>query len=861
MLEVYCYYVVECVVFGILLLLLSVQQMVDVIELLKNLFVGEVEFLFDLLIYCVLVGVDDVVKVKVLYLVVIVFGSEINVLISCECVIELLGIMFGGYNVVLLVQLFDDVVVGVIVVDVLKNILLVFDVFYDVQEKVKVGNVNVQGVLQSWVDVEWFISWLEVLQSLIIIVFKVIGEINIDDLLLVLDVIICLDILLYVLVMLKNKCDGIELEEDGKCGLVKFIELLKDKGYLVVYVGDVVGIGLSCKLVINLVLWFIGEDILFILNKCFGGVCLGLKIVLIFYNMMEDVGVLLIEFDVLQMNMGDVIELCLYDGKVLKDGVVIVEFKVKFDVLFDEVCVGGCILLIIGCGLIVKVCEVLGLVLIDLFCLLMDLLDIGKGFLLVQKMVGCVCGLLEGKGMCLGIYCELKMILVGLQDIIGLMICDELKDLVCLGFLVDLVMQLFCYIVVYLKLVDVKIYYILLEFIFICGGILLCLGDGVIYSWFNCMLLFDIVGIGGDLYICFLVGILFLVGLGLVVFVVVIGVMLLDMFELVLVCFKGMMQFGVILCDLVNVILLYVIKLGLLMVVKVGKKNIFFGCILEIEGLLDLKVEQVFELFDVLVECLVVGCLVCLNKELIIEYFISNIMLLKWMIVEGYQDVCLLVCCIEKMEVWLVNLVLLELDVDVEYVVVIEIDLVDIYELIVVCLNDLDDVKMLLDVVGVVIDEVFIGLCMINIGYFCVVVKLLEGKCDILIKLWVVLLIKMDVLELIKEGYYGIFGIVGVCMEMLGCLLCMGNQVQVCEGVMVFLILICNFLNCLGCNFNVYLGLVELVVICLCLGCILIREEYMVDIGVLDVSSKDIYCYMNFDQIEDYQDVVKMVVV
>lgn len=859
MLEAYRHHVAERAALGIPPLPLNAQQTADVIELLKNPPAGEAEFLLELLTHRVPAGVDDAAKVKASYLAAIALGSEVNALISRERATELLGTMLGGYNVAPLVQLLDDAVVGAIAADALKKTLLVFDAFHDVQEKAKAGNANAQGVLQSWADAEWFTSRPQVPESLTITVLKVTGETNTDDLSPAPDATTRPDIPLHALAMLKNKRDGIEPEEDGKRGPVKFLESLKDKGHLVAYVGDVVGTGSSRKSATNSVLWFTGEDIPFIPNKRFGGVCLGSKIAPIFYNTMEDAGALPIELDVSQMNMGDVIELRPYDGKALKDGAVIAEFKVKSDVLFDEVRAGGRIPLIIGRGLTAKAREALGLAPTDLFRLPMDPPDTGKGFSLAQKMVGRACGLPEGQGMRPGTYCEPKMTSVGSQDTTGPMTRDELKDLACLGFSADLVMQSFCHTAAYPKPVDVKTHHTLPEFISTRGGISLRPGDGVIHSWLNRMLLPDTVGTGGDSHTRFPVGISFPAGSGLVAFAAATGVMPLDMPESVLVRFKGTMQPGVTLRDLVNAIPLYAIKSGLLTVAKAGKKNIFSGRILEIEGLPELKVEQAFELSDASAERSAAGCSVHLNKEPIIEYLTSNITLLKWMIAEGYQDARSLARRIEKMEAWLANPELLAPDADAEYAAVIEIDLADIVEPIVACPNDPDDVKTLSDVAGAAIDEVFIGSCMTNIGHFRAAAKLLEGKRDIPTKLWVAPPTKMDASELTKEGHYGTFGTAGARMEMPGCSLCMGNQAQVREGATVFSTSTRNFPNRLGRNSNVYLGSAELAAICSRLGRIPTKEEYMADIGVLDASSKDIYRYMNFDQIEDYQDVAKTV--
>ncbi|MBH1637424.1 bifunctional aconitate hydratase 2/2-methylisocitrate dehydratase [Stenotrophomonas maltophilia] len=861
MLEAYRHHVAERAALGIPPLPLSAQQTADVIELLKNPPQGEAEFLLDLLTHRVPAGVDDAAKVKASYLAAIALGSEQNPLISRERAPELLGTMLGGYNVAPLVQLLDDASVGTIAANGLKKTLLVFDAFHDVQEKAKAGNANAQAVLQSWADAEWFTGNPEVPQSLTVTVFKVPGETNTDDLSPAPDATTRPDIPMHALAMLKNKRDDAPFtpEEDGKRGPIQQILDLKDKGHLVAYVGDVVGTGSSRKSATNSVLWWTGDDIPYIPNKRAGGVCLGGKIAPIFYNTMEDAGALPIELDVSKMEHGDVIELRPYEGKALKNGEVIAEFQVKSDVLFDEVRAGGRIPLIIGRGLTGKAREALGLAPTDLFRLPVQPADTGKGFSLAQKMVGRACGLPEGQGMRPGTYCEPKMTSVGSQDTTGPMTRDELKDLACLGFSADLVMQSFCHTAAYPKPVDVKTHHTLPEFISTRGGVSLCPGDGVIHSWLNRMLLPDTVGTGGDSHTRFPVGISFPAGSGLVAFAAATGVMPLDMPESVLVRFKGKMQPGVTLRDLVNAIPLYAIKSGLLTVAKAGKKNIFSGRILEIEGLPELKVEQAFELSDASAERSAAGCSVRLNKEPIIEYLTSNITLLKWMIAEGYQDPRSLQRRIEKMEAWLANPELLEPDADAEYAAVIEIDLADIHEPIVACPNDPDDVKTLSEVAGAKIDEVFIGSCMTNIGHFRAAAKLLEGKRDLPTRLWVAPPTKMDASELTKEGVYGTFGATGARMEMPGCSLCMGNQAQIREGSTAMSTSTRNFPNRLGRNTNVYLGSAELAAICSRLGRIPTKEEYMADVGVIAASGAEIYRYMNFDQIEEYQDVAKTV--
>ncbi|NLY63943.1 MAG: bifunctional aconitate hydratase 2/2-methylisocitrate dehydratase, partial [Alcaligenaceae bacterium] len=633
MLESYRQHVAERAALGIPALPLSAKQTADLIELLKAPPAGEGEFLLDLITNRVPAGVDDAAKVKASYLAAVAFGTEKCPLISPEKATELLGTMLGGFNISPLIELLDNPTLGSIAADALKKTLLMFDAFHDVKEKADKGNENAKAVIQSWADAEWFTSRPEVPESLTITVFKVSGETNTDDLSPAPDATTRPDIPMHALAMLKNKREGaaFEPEEDGKRGPVKFIESLKEKGHLVAYVGDVVGTGSSRKSATNSVLWFTGEDIPFVPNKHFGGVCLGGKIAPIFYNTMEDAGALPIELDVSQMDMGDVIELRPYEGKALKNGEVISEFQVKSDVLFDEVRAGGRIPLIIGRGLTAKAREALGLPASTLFRLPVEPVDSGKGYTLAQKMVGRACGLPEGKGVRPGTYCEPKMTSVGSQDTTGPMTRDELKDLACLGFSADLVMQSFCHTAAYPKPVDVKTHHELPDFISTRGGISLRPGDGVIHSWLNRMLLPDTVGTGGDSHTRFPIGISFPAGSGLVAFAAATGVMPLDMPESVLVRFKGKMQPGVTLRDLVNAIPLYAIKSGELTVAKQGKKNVFSGRILEIEGLPDLKVEQAFELSDASAERSAAGCTVRLNKEPIIEYLTSNITLLKWM--------------------------------------------------------------------------------------------------------------------------------------------------------------------------------------------------------------------------------------
>ena len=854
MLKSYRDHVAERAALGIPPLPLSAKQTGELIELLKAPPAGEEATLVDLITHRVPAGVDDAAKVKASYLAAVAHGTEKCALISRERATELLGTMLGGYNISPLVDLLDDAAVASQAAEALKKTLLMFDQFHDVKEKADKGNAFAKAVLQSWADAEWFTSRPEVPKSITVSILKVTGETNTDDLSPAPDAWSRPDIPLHALAMLKNKRDGITPEEDGKRGPVKFIEDLRARGNLVAYVGDVVGTGSSRKSATNSVLWFTGEDIPFVPNKRFGGVCLGNKIAPIFYNTMEDAGALPIELDVNSMNMGDVVELRPYEGKAFKDGKEIASFQVKSDVLFDEVRAGGRIPLIIGRGLTAKAREALGLNPSTLFRLPQNPVDTKKGFSLAQKMVGRACGLPEGQGVRPGTYCEPKMTSVGSQDTTGPMTRDELKDLACLGFSADLVMQSFCHTAAYPKPVDVKMHHELPDFISTRGGVALRPGDGVIHSWLNRLLLPDTVGTGGDSHTRFPIGISFPAGSGLVAFAAATGVMPLDMPESVLVRFKGKMQNGITLRDLVNAIPLYAIKAGLLTVEKKGKKNIFSGRILEIEGLPDLKVEQAFELSDASAERSAAGCTVHLNKEPIQEYVNSNITMMKWMIANGYSDARTLARRIAAQEAWLKDPQLLKGDADAEYAAVIEIDLADIHEPILACPNDPDDVKTLAEVAGTKIDEVFIGSCMTNIGHFRAASKLMEGKRDIPVKLWIAPPTKMDAKQLSDEGHYGILGGAGARMEMPGCSLCMGNQAQVKEGAVVFSTSTRNFPNRLGKNSFVYLGSAELAAICSKLGRIPTKEEYLADMGVLTAASDKVYQYLNFDKISDYVD-------
>ena len=861
MLEAYRQHVAERASLGIPPLPLTKQQTSELVELLKNPPKGEEATLVDLITYRVPAGVDDAAKVKAEFLAKVGAGETACALISREKATELLGTMVGGYNVKPLIDMLDDAVVGATAAKALKSTLLMFDFFHDVAEKAKAGSANAKAVMQSWADAEWFTQRPEVPQSLKVTIFKVTGETNTDDLSPAPDAWSRPDIPLHGLAMLKNPRPGIEADKAGERGPIKQLDALKAKGNLVAYVGDVVGTGSSRKSATNSVLWFTGEDIPFVPNKRFGGVCLGTKIAPIFYNTMEDAGALPIELDVEQMNMGDEVELRPYEGKALKNGVVISEFKVKSDVIFDEVRAGGRINLIIGRGLTTKAREFLGLPVSTLFRLPQAPKDSGKGYSLAQKMVGRACGMPEGKGIRPGTYCEPKMTSVGSQDTTGPMTRDELKDLACLGFSADLVMQSFCHTAAYPKLVDVKTHRTLPSFITARGGISLRPGDGVIHSWLNRLLLPDTVGTGGDSHTRFPIGISFPAGSGLVAFAAATGVMPLDMPESVLVRFKGKLQPGITLRDLVNAIPLYAIKAGLLTVAKQGKKNIFSGRILEIEGLPDLKVEQAFELTDASAERSAAGCTVRLNKEPIVEYMRSNITLMKWMIAEGYDDKRALGRRVKAMEAWIANGTLLAPDADAEYAAVIEIDLADVKEPILACPNDPDDVKILSEVASEKIDEVFIGSCMTNIGHFRAAGKVLEGKTDIPTRLWIAPPTKMDAMILNEEGYYAILGKSGARMEMPGCSLCMGNQAQIRKGSTAVSTSTRNFPNRLGIDTRVYLSSAELAAVTALMGKIPTVAEYMEQVKSLEAKAGDVYRYMNFDQIAEFKELADTVTV
>ena len=853
MLEAYRKHVEERAAEGVPAKPLDADQTAGLVELLKNPPAGEEEFLLDLLINRVPAGVDQAAYVKAGFLAAITKGEANSPLVDKVKATELLGTMLGGYNIQPLIDCLDDASLAPTAATALSRTLLVFDAFHDVQEKAEAGNIHAKQILESWANAEWFTSRPELAEKITVSVFKVTGETNTDDLSPAPDAFTRPDIPMHANAMLKMSRDGINADVEGSVGPLKQIEAIKAKGYPVAYVGDVVGTGSSRKSATNSVLWFFGDDIPNVPNKRAGGYCFGSKIAPIFFNTMEDAGALPIEMDVAKMNMGDVIDVYPYEGvaKNAETGEVLCNFELKTQVLLDEVRAGGRIPLIIGRGLTDKARTALGLAPTELFRKPDQPVDSGKSYTHAQKMVGVACGV---AGVLPGTYCEPKMTTVGSQDTTGPMTRDELKDLACLGFSADLTMQSFCHTAAYPKPVDVQTHHTLPDFIMNRGGVSLRPGDGIIHSWLNRMLLPDTVGTGGDSHTRFPIGISFPAGSGLVAFAAATGVMPLDMPESVLVRFKGTkMHPGITLRDLVNAIPLYAIKAGLLTVAKAGKKNIFSGRILEIEGLPNLKVEQAFELSDSAAERSAAACSIKLDEAPIREYLNSNIVMLKWMISEGYGDVRTIERRIAGMQEWLANPELLSADADAQYAAVIEIDLNDVKEPILACPNDPDDVKILSEVAGTKIDEVFLGSCMTNIGHFRAAGKLLEAaNTSLPTRMWIAPPTKMDAAQLTEEGYYNIFGRAGARMEMPGCSLCMGNQARVAEKSTVVSTSTRNFPNRLGNGANVYLSSAELAAVAALLGKIPTVAEYMEYTAKLDPMAEDVYRYLNFDQIENY---------
>ena len=853
MLEAYRAHAAERHLQGIPPKALDPEWTAGLVELLKNPPAGEEDFLVDLISNRVPPGVDEAAYVKASFLTALVNGEASSPLIDRKAAVRLLGNMHGGYNVATLVELLDDDELKTLAAEELKSTLLVFDAFHDVAQKSDAGNEHARAVMQSWADAEWFTSNDAVPQSIKVTVFKATGEINTDDLSPAQDAWSRPDIPLHARAMFKMTREGMHPEEHGVIGPMTQIEELKGRGLPVAFIGDVVGTGSSRKSATNSVLWFFGEDMPGVPNKRSGGICFGSKVAPIFFNTMEDAGALVFEAPVDNINNGDVIEIFPYEGKILNEnGEVISEFEHKSDVILDEVQADGRINLIIGRGLTQRAREHMGLPPSEVFRHPTPPIQSDAGFTLAQKMVGKACGT---DGIRPGTYCEPKMTTVGSQDTTGPMTRDELKDLACLGFSTDLVMQSFCHTAAYPKPVDIDTQHNLPDFIMNRGGVSLRPGDGIIHSWLNRMLLPDTVGTGGDSHTRFPMGISFPGGSGLVAFAAATGVMPLDMPESVLVRFKGEMQPGITLRDLVHAIPYYGIKEGLLTVEKKGKKNFFSGRILEIEGegIESLTVEQAFELSDASAERSAAGCTIKLSEDSVAEYLRSNITLLRWMIAEGYGDVRTLERRVRKMEEWLENPTLMEADSDAEYAAVIEIDLADIVEPIVCCPNDPDDAKLLSEVAGDNVDEIFIGSCMTNIGHFRAAGKLLDEAGTVDSRFWICPPTRMDAHTLMEEGYYNIYGKVGARTEMPGCSLCMGNQARVLAGATVLSTSTRNFPNRLGDGANVYLTSAELASVGGILGRLPTVAEYMDYATKIDSMADEVYSYMNFDQIESFQ--------
>lgn len=847
MLEAYRQHEAERQAQGVVAQPLNAQQAADLVELMKSPPKGEEDFLLHLLSNRIPAGVDEAAYVKAGFLAAVAKGEVSSPLVSRVAAVELLGTMLGGYNIQPLIAALDDDELAAAATKALSHTLLMFDAFHDVEEKAKNGNAAAKTVMQSWADAEWFLAKDEVPKKITVSVFKVPGETNTDDLSPAVDAWSRPDIPLHAQAMLKFEREGFTDKP------LETVEELKAKGFPVAYVGDVVGTGSSRKSATNSVLWHMGDDIPFIPNRRDGGFVLGSKIAPIFYNTLEDAGALPIECDVNDMEMGDVIDIYPFEGKVTRhdSDEVLAPFEFSNEVLLDEVRAGGRIPLIIGRGLTDRARESLGLELSTVFLRAGANDPSDKGYTLAQKIVGKACGV---DGIRPGQYCEPKMTTVGSQDTTGPMTRDELKDLACLGFTADLVMQSFCHTAAYPKPIDVNTHHTLPDFMSTRGGVSLRPGDGIIHSWLNRMLLPDTVGTGGDSHTRFPMGISFPAGSGLVAFASAVGVMPLNMPESVLVRFKGEMQPGITLRDLVNAIPYAALQRGLLTIEKKGKKNVFSGKCVEIEGLKDLKLEQAFELADATAERSAGGCTIKLDIEPLKEYITSNITLLRWMIDQGYDDARTLERRARKMEEWLANPTLLTADADAEYAEIIEIDLNDIKEPLLACPNDPDDVKPLSEVQNTKIDEVFIGSCMTNIGHYRAAGKLIQKSGEYVdTVLWIAPPTRMDEHQLKEEGYYNIFGAAGARLEIPGCSLCMGNQARVKPGATVVSTSTRNFPNRLGQGAFVYLSSAELAAVAALLGKLPTVEEYMEYVKDLDAMSDEIYRYLNFNEISDFQ--------
>ncbi len=844
MLESYRQHVAERAALGIPPLPIDAQQTSELCELLKNPPATEEEYLLGLIRDRVPPGVDPAAYVKAGFLTGIAKGEITSPVIAPENAIALLGTMLGGYNVGALIELLQskDTNLAQAAATALSHITLVYDAYHDVID-LAATNPCAQQVVDSWAEANWFTSRPTLPVAITVTVFKVPGETNTDDLSPATHATTRPDIPLHALAMLETR----------QPGSLETIAQLKQKGYPVAYVGDVVGTGSSRKSAINSVLWHLGQDIPFIPNKRAGGYILGGTIAPIFFNTAEDAGALPIECDVTQMETGMVITIHPYKGEITNEkGEIISTFQLKPDTILDEVRAGGRIPLLIGRSLTDKTRAALGLPPSTVFTRPQPPQDTGKGYTLAQKMVGKACGL---PGVRPGTSCEPIMTTVGSQDTTGPMTRDELKELACLGFSADLVMQSFCHTAAYPKPVDIITHRELPDFFAQRGGVALRPGDGIIHSWLNRMLLPDTVGTGGDSHTRFPLGISFPAGSGLVAFAAALGVMPLDMPESVLVRFKGELQPGVTLRDIVNAIPYVAIQRGLLTVEKQNKKNIFAGKIMEIEGLPDLKVEQAFELTDATAERSCAGCTIKLSIETVSEYLRSNVALLKNMVARGYGDARTILRRVAKMEEWLANPVLMEADPDAEYAEIIEIDLNEIKEPIVAAPNDPDNVKLLSEVAGDPVQEVFVGSCMTNIGHYRATAKVLEGAGQVNTRLWIAPPTRMDETQLRKEGVYDTFVAANARTEMPGCSLCMGNQARVADGTTVFSTSTRNFNNRMGKDARVYLGSAELAAVCALLGRIPTVQEYLQIVGEkIQPFAENLYRYLNFDQISGFVD-------
>lgn len=834
---------------GVPALPLTADQAQALTELLQAPPQGEEETLLHLLTERIPPGVDQAAYVKASWLTGVAKGTASSPLVSPVRAVELLATMIGGYNVGSLIELLSssDGAIAEAAATGLSRTLLVYDSFHDVLELAET-NPQARRVVESWAAAEWFTAKPPLPEAITVTVFKVEGETNTDDLSPATHATTRPDIPLHAMAMLETRMPG---------GL-ELIEQLKAKGHPVAYVGDVVGTGSSRKSAINSVLWHTGTAIPHVPNKRGGGVLLGGKIAPIFFNTAEDSGALPIECDVSALASGDVITIRPFEGTIERAageadaGSIVARFELKPSTITDEVRAGGRIPLMIGRSLTDKVRTQLGLPASELFIRPSAPADTGKGFTLAQKMVGKACGL---SGLRPGTACEPLMTTVGSQDTTGPMTRDEMKELACLGFSADLVMQSFCHTAAYPKPVDLQTHAELPDFMASRGGVALQPGDGIIHSWLNRMLLPDTVGTGGDSHTRFPLGISFPAGSGLVAFAAAIGAMPLDMPESVLVRFSGSLQPGVTLRDVVNAIPYVAIQQGLLTVAKEGKQNVFNGRIMEIEGLPDLKLEQAFELTDATAERSCAGSTIKLSVETVSEYLRSNVALLKNMIARGYGDARTLARRIKAMEAWLADPVLMEADADAEYAAVIEIDLDAISEPILACPNDPDNVKPLSEVAGAAVDEVFIGSCMTNIGHYRAAANVLEGQGQNTARLWVCPPTRMDEEKLKEEGYYATFEAAGSRMEMPGCSLCMGNQARVEDNTTVFSTSTRNFNNRLGNGAQVYLGSAELAAVCAQLGRIPSKQEYLaIAAEKIDPYGAELYRYLNFDQIEGFGD-------